>query len=160
MRSVVLIPATREADVSMTSWDTERRDTTETRGSMAPVSCHVMSYPYAMSCHVMAGVMWPLLAAAGHKNTFVTFSALLCVEDDSVTQSTDSWPHHHILISTYLKQKHCLCENYYLKLFEIESKSIMKWGLRSKWGNRRNYGHRRNSYKRVQFSSLNTFPIK
>ena len=123
------------------------------------MSCHVMSCPYAMSCHVMAGVMWPLLAAAGHKNTFVTFSALLCVEDDSVTQSTDSWPHHHILISTYLKQKHCLCENYYLKLFEIESKSIMKWGLRSKWGNRRNYGHRRSSYKRVQFSSLNTYPI-
>ena len=151
----MLIPATREADVSMTSWDTERRDTTETRGSMAPVSCHVMSCPHVMSWQVSCDHSWQPRVTRTHLSLFPLYSVLKM----TAWQSTDSWPHHHILISTYLKQKHCLCENYYLKLFEIESKSIMKWGLRSKWGNRRNYGHRRSSYKRVQFSSLNTYPI-
>ena len=157
----MLIPATREADVSMTSWDTERRDTTETRGSMAPVSCHVMSChvmscPHVMSWRVSCDHSWQPRVTRTHLSLFPLYSVLKM----TAWQSTDSWPHHHILISTYLKQIHCLCENYYLKLFEIESKSIMKWGLRSKWGNRRNYGHRRSSYKRVQFSSLNTYPIK
>ena len=124
----------------MSPWPTGTpRGGTPRRPGGAWPQCHVMS------CHVMAGVMWPLLAAVGHKNTFVTFSQRLSGQDDSVTQSTDGWPPHHILISTYLKQEHCLCENYYLKLFEIESKSIMKWGLRGKWGNRRNYGQRRSS---------------
>ena len=119
------------------------------------MSCHVMSCPHVMSWQVSCDHSWQPRVTRTHLSLFPLYSVLKM----TAWQSTDSWPHHHILISTYLKQKHCLCENYYLKLFEIESKSIMKWGLRSKWGNRRNYGHRRSSYKRVQFSSLNTYPI-
>ena len=119
------------------------------------MSCHVMSLCHVMSWQVSCDHSWQPRVTRTHLSLFPLYSVLKM----TAWQSTDSWPHHHILISTYLKQKHCLCENYYLKLFEIESKSIMKWGLRSKWGNRRYYGHRRSSYKRVQFSSLNTYPI-
>ena len=119
------------------------------------MSCHILMPCHVMSWQVSCDHSWQPRVTRTHLSLFPLYSLLKM----TAWQSTDSWPHHHILISTYLKQKHCLWENHYLKLFEIESKSIMKWGLRSKWGNRRNYGHRRSSYKRVQFSSLNTYPI-
>ena len=120
------------------------------------MSCHILSSRHVMSWQVSCDHSWQPRVTRTHLSLFPLYSLLKM----TAWQSTDSWPHHHILISTYLKQKHCLCENYYLKLFEIESKSIMKWGLRrGKWRNWRNYSHRRSSYKMVQFSSLNTYPI-